>query len=39
MKWELLLRYSPLLAQNHINVDIILQGVGHEERKGISALQ
>ncbi len=24
-----------LLAQNHINVDIILQGVGHEEGKDI----
>ena len=24
-----------LLAQNHINVDIILQGIGHEEGKDI----
>ena len=27
-----------LLAQNHINVDIILQGIGHEEGQRTSAL-
>ncbi len=28
-------RVFSLLAQNHINVDIILQGIGHEEGKDI----